>query len=44
MPPSACVDFAETVKQKGKVEVVADAWRSLPVQERLQHALVKRHH
>ena len=35
------VDFAETVKQKGKVEVVADAWRSLPVQERLQHALVR---
>ncbi|MFD1870811.1 methionine synthase [Hymenobacter bucti] len=35
------VDFAETVKQKGKVEVVADAWRSLPVGERLQHALVR---
>ena len=35
------VDFAETVKQKGKVEVVADAWRSLPVWERLQHALVR---
>ncbi|GAA4390962.1 methionine synthase [Hymenobacter koreensis] len=35
------VDFAETVKQKGKTEVVADAWRSLPAQERLQHALVK---
>ncbi|UYZ62449.1 methionine synthase [Hymenobacter weizhouensis] len=35
------VDFAETVKQKDKVEVVADAWRSLPVAERLQHALVK---
>ncbi|UOG75043.1 methionine synthase [Hymenobacter tibetensis] len=35
------VDFAETVKQKDKVEVVADAWRSLPVQERLQHALVR---
>ncbi|MBW3130516.1 methionine synthase [Hymenobacter profundi] len=35
------VDFAETVKQKEKVEVVADAWRSLPVQERLQHALVR---
>jgi 5-methyltetrahydrofolate--homocysteine methyltransferase len=35
------VDFAETVKQKGKVEVVADAWRSLPVAERLQHALVR---
>ena len=35
------VDFAETVKQKGKVEVVADAWRALPVAERLQHALVR---
>ncbi|MBF9239073.1 methionine synthase [Hymenobacter sp. BT683] len=35
------LEFAETVKQKGKVEVVADAWRSLPVQERLSHALVK---
>ncbi|TGE16101.1 methionine synthase [Hymenobacter elongatus] len=35
------VDFAETVQQKGKVEVVADAWRSLPVAERLQHALVR---
>ena len=35
------VDFAETVKQKDKVEVVADAWRSLPVKERLQHALVR---
>ncbi|MCB2378466.1 methionine synthase [Hymenobacter sp. BT635] len=35
------VDFAETVKQKDKVEVVADAWRSLPVAERLQHALVR---
>ncbi|WP_052346707.1 methionine synthase [Hymenobacter swuensis] len=35
------VDFADTVKQKDKVEVVADAWRSLPVKERLQHALVK---
>ena len=35
------VDFADTVKQKDKAEVVADAWRSLPVWERLQHALVK---
>ena len=33
--------FAETVKQKEAVEVVADAWRSLPVAERLQHALVR---
>ncbi|MFD1467670.1 methionine synthase [Hymenobacter caeli] len=35
------VDFAETVKKKDKTEVVADAWRALPVQERLQHALIK---
>ena len=35
------LEFADTVQQKGKVEVVADAWRSLPVWERLQHALVK---
>ncbi len=35
------VEFADTVKQKDKVEVVADAWRSLPVWDRLQHALVK---
>ena len=35
------VDFADTVKQKDKAEVVADAWRSLPVWERLQYALVK---
>ncbi|MBC6610399.1 methionine synthase [Hymenobacter sp. BT507] len=35
------LEFAETVKQKDKAEVVADAWRSLPVQERLQHALVR---
>ena len=35
------VDFAETVKKKDKTEVVADAWRALPVQKRLQHALIK---
>ena len=35
------VEFAETVKQKDAVAVVADAWRSLPVAERLQHALVR---
>ncbi|UOQ98613.1 methionine synthase [Hymenobacter sp. 5317J-9] len=35
------VEFADTVKQKDKAEVKADEWRSLPVQERLQHALVK---
>ncbi|MBJ6109071.1 methionine synthase [Hymenobacter sp. BT523] len=35
------VEFADTVKQKDKAEVKADEWRSLPVQERLSHALVK---
>ena len=35
------IRFAESVKQKGKVEVVEDAWRSAPVEERLTHALVK---
>lgn len=35
------VDFAETVKQKGKVIVKDEAWRSAPVEERLSHALVK---
>lgn len=33
--------FAETVKRKGKAEVVNDAWRSDSVEERLTHALVK---
>ena len=37
------VTFAETVKKKDKSEVVAEsaAWRNLPVEERLSHALVK---
>jgi 5-methyltetrahydrofolate--homocysteine methyltransferase len=35
------IKFAESVKQKGKVEVVEDAWRSEPVEARLTHALVK---
>jgi len=35
------VNFAETVKQKGKVVVKDDAWRKGTVQERLSHALVK---
>ncbi|MDO7845244.1 methionine synthase [Hymenobacter sp. M29] len=35
------VEFADTVKQKDKAEVKADEWRSLPVWDRLQHALVK---
>src|SRR5437762_9163299 len=35
------VKFADTVRQKGKVEVEEDAWRSGTVEERLSHALVK---
>ncbi|MDR3626899.1 MAG: methionine synthase, partial [Ignavibacteriaceae bacterium] len=35
------VEFAETVKQKDKVEEKKDEWRSRTVQERLKHALVK---
>jgi 5-methyltetrahydrofolate--homocysteine methyltransferase len=35
------VDFAETVKAKGKTPVDAEVWRAAPVAERLSHALVK---
>jgi 5-methyltetrahydrofolate--homocysteine methyltransferase len=35
------IAFAESVKQKGREAVVADAWRSGSVEERLTHALVK---
>ncbi|MCX6896514.1 MAG: methionine synthase, partial [Verrucomicrobia bacterium] len=35
------IKFAESVKQKGKAEVVEDEWRKGPVEERLTHALVK---
>lgn len=35
------VEYAETVKAKGKELVRDDAWRNLPVAERLTHALVK---
>jgi 5-methyltetrahydrofolate--homocysteine methyltransferase len=35
------VNFAETVKQKGKVAVKDDEWRKGTVEERLSHALVK---
>lgn len=34
------MQFAETVKTKGKEIKKDDAWRSLPVEERLKHALV----
>lgn len=35
------VDFAETIERNGKTAIKTDEWRSLPVEERLQHALVK---
>ena len=35
------IAFAESVKKAGKVEVVADAWRSGTIEERLSHSLVK---
>jgi len=35
------VTFAETVKSKGKEQVVDNAWRELPVGKRLEHALIK---
>ncbi|HEX8550342.1 MAG TPA: methionine synthase [Abditibacteriaceae bacterium] len=35
------VDFAETVKARDKGEVATEAWRDLPVAQRLEHALVK---
>lgn len=35
------VDFAETIKSKGKTVVKSEEWRNGTVQERLSHALVK---
>ncbi len=35
------VEFAETIKAKGKVQVRDDAWRNTTVEERLKHSLVK---
>jgi 5-methyltetrahydrofolate--homocysteine methyltransferase len=35
------LEFAETVKQKGKVEVLNEEWRNGTVESRLSHALVK---
>jgi 5-methyltetrahydrofolate--homocysteine methyltransferase len=35
------VEFAETVKTKGKVAAKEEEWRQAPVEERLSHALVK---
>ncbi|TBH74042.1 methionine synthase [Aquirufa nivalisilvae] len=35
------VAFADTVKSAGKEQVIDDAWRRLPVNKRLEHALIK---
>lgn len=35
------VDYAETVKNKGKAQVKTEEWRNASVQERLSHALIK---
>jgi 5-methyltetrahydrofolate--homocysteine methyltransferase len=35
------VEFAESVKRKGKEEIKKDEWRNDPVHERLKHALIK---
>jgi len=35
------IKFAESVKQRGKTEVVEDEWRKGTIEERLSHALVK---
>jgi 5-methyltetrahydrofolate--homocysteine methyltransferase len=34
------IAFAEKVKAKGKIEVKDEAWRNLPVEERLKHSLI----
>jgi len=35
------LEFAETVKSSGKKEVANEAWRSDPVEKRIEHSLVK---
>ncbi|GAB2989047.1 hypothetical protein GCM10027284_01980 [Cyclobacterium sediminis] len=35
------LDFADSVKSQGKKGKADEAWRSLPVEKRIQHALVK---
>ncbi|HKW27978.1 MAG TPA: methionine synthase [Verrucomicrobiae bacterium] len=35
------IKFAESVKQKGKAEIIEDEWRKGSVEQRLEHALVK---
>ena len=41
MLPNALVEFADTVKTKGKVVVKDEEWRKETVEERLSHSLVK---
>jgi len=35
------VEFAETIKSKGKVQEKNEEWRKMPVNQRLSHALIK---
>ncbi len=35
------VEYAESVRQKGKEEIKINEWRNAPVHERLKHALIK---
>lgn len=35
------VKYAESLKQEGKKEEKTDEWRSLPVEERIKHALIR---
>ena len=35
------VEFAETIKAKGKVQEKDEEWRKMPVKQRLSHALIK---
>ncbi len=35
------IEYAETIKSKGKEAVKQDEWRSLPVADRLKHSLIK---
>lgn len=37
----ALLEYAETIKSDGKVQVKDTAWREQPVEKRLEHALVK---
>jgi 5-methyltetrahydrofolate--homocysteine methyltransferase len=35
------LEFSETIKKKGKTEVLTEEWRQKSVEERLKHALIK---